>query len=113
MYEGVNGALTMLNSLDMKWHGSGIRENRSEASKKRLIGTAERISNVVALIFAGANVASLEDPEENNTVNNGLNQDRGHSNKDRGHSNVPMSVETGSRDESILPSFSEPQTPLE
>jgi len=105
MYEGVNGALTMLNSLDLKWHGSGIRENRSEASKQRLISTTERISHVVALIFAGSNLAPLEDPEENSNVRNGLN-------KERGHSNIPMNVETASRDESILRSISELPTPL-
>jgi len=105
MFEGVNGALAMLNSLDLKWHGSGIRENRSEASKQRLIGTAERISHVVALIFAGANLAPLEDPEDNNDVKNGLS-------KDRTHSTIPISHDTGSRDESILRSISELQTPL-
>jgi len=108
MYEGVNGALTMLNSLNLKWQGSGIRENRSEASKQRLIGTTERISHVVALIFAGANLAPLDDPEENNHIKNGSNR----SNKESGHSNIHMSVETGSRDESILRSISELQTPL-
>jgi len=108
MFEGVNGALTMLNSLDLKWHGSGIRENRSEASKQRLIGTAERISQVVALIFAGANLTPLEDPEDNSDIKNGLNKERGNL--------VPMSVDTGSRDESILRSISElhtPYTPLD
>jgi len=54
----VTSALAVLNSLDLRWHGSDIRENRSDASKHRLITDTERIARVLAMIYTGSTAMS-------------------------------------------------------
>mmetsp|Transcript_25228 Transcript_25228/g.69344 ORF Transcript_25228/g.69344 Transcript_25228/m.69344 type:complete len:943 (-) Transcript_25228:21-2849(-) len=56
----VNNAMATLNNLDLRWHGSDIRETRSEANKVHLITTTEKLSCAVAITFSGASMM----PEE-------------------------------------------------
>merc|ERR1740138_376029 len=44
----VNNALTKLNNLDLRWHGSSLKEQRSDGMKNRVITITERIVLVVA-----------------------------------------------------------------
>jgi len=64
MLLGVTNALTALNSMHLKWFGSDIRENRSDASKLRLISTTEKIARVIAMILTGSNAPPEEGAEE-------------------------------------------------
>mmetsp|Transcript_109564 Transcript_109564/g.353615 ORF Transcript_109564/g.353615 Transcript_109564/m.353615 type:complete len:915 (+) Transcript_109564:37-2781(+) len=61
---GVNNALAALSSLDLRWEGSQLRENRTEASKQRLIRTTERVAHVVSMILAGVSTVAEEPDEE-------------------------------------------------
>jgi len=48
VYASVSRALSALNDLDLRWQGSDLRENRSEATRRRLIIVTERYSLAVA-----------------------------------------------------------------
>merc|ERR1711908_50437 len=44
----VNNALTTLNNLDLRWHGSSMKEQRSDAMKNRIISVTEKMMLSVA-----------------------------------------------------------------
>lgn len=50
----VNNASTMLQNLELRWHGSGISRQRSEDMQNRLIVTTERITLAVAATLSQA-----------------------------------------------------------
>jgi len=50
----VSNAMTTLNNLDLRWQGSDIRENRSEATKGHLITATEKLCAAVAVIYSGS-----------------------------------------------------------
>jgi hypothetical protein len=50
----VNNASTMLQNLELRWHGSGINRQRSEDMQNRLIVTTERITLAVAATLSMA-----------------------------------------------------------
>merc|ERR1712129_234519 len=50
----INAALTTLNSLDLRWQGSDLRENRSNATRDHLVCTTEKIALAVAKAYSRA-----------------------------------------------------------
>lgn len=50
----INAALTTLNSLDLRWQGSDLRENRSDATKEHLVCTTEKTALAVARAYSRA-----------------------------------------------------------
>jgi hypothetical protein len=59
----INTALTILNNLDLRWHGSTLKEQRSEAMRNRLIRESERAVLMVATALSRAPLLPDEDED--------------------------------------------------
>jgi hypothetical protein len=59
----VNNALTALHNLDLRWHGSRVSEQRSEAMKKRIILKTEKITLAVAAAISRAPMMPDDDED--------------------------------------------------
>jgi hypothetical protein len=64
----VNNALTKLNNLDLRWHGSSLKEQRSDAMKNRVITMTERVMLAVATSLSQAPILPDEDVDEAEAV---------------------------------------------
>lgn len=59
----VNNALTILNNLDLRWHGSSLKEQRSDHMRRRLIQEAEKAVLGVSTTLSRAPLLPEEDDD--------------------------------------------------